>query len=199
MRLTLQSSVLSLTLLNGAWPLLIMAASLSAIAAPDSFLEGNPNRIEIAQVKNCTGGQIEKMIQSGFSKEEIKQRTVMRDAPGHCRVSGKHLSGDSNGRIDQARSGNERGLVREGVFEGMGGNAKRVSWRQYQLRNHGARCGISSRWVGVDRIGSEVGRADHDGAAGWYKRAAGGAVLADQNEIGLRLTDQAAPIPAARV
>lgn len=80
MRLTLQSSVLSLTLLNCAWPLLIMAAPLSAIAAPDSLLEGNPNRIEIAQVKNCTGEQIEKMIQSGFSKEEIKQLCA-GDAP----------------------------------------------------------------------------------------------------------------------
>lgn len=73
MRLTLHSSVLSLTLINSGWPLLIMAAPLSAIAAPDSFLEGNPNRIEIAQATNCTGAQIERMIQSGFSKEEIKQ------------------------------------------------------------------------------------------------------------------------------
>ena len=95
MRLALQSSVLSLTLLNCGWPLLIMAVPLSAIATPVSFLEGNPNRIEIAQAKNYTGAQIEKMIQSGFSKEEIKQRTVMRDAPRHCRVSGKHLSGEA--------------------------------------------------------------------------------------------------------
>ena len=73
MRLILQSSVPSLTLLHCAWALLVMAAPLSAITAPDSFLANTPNRIELAQAKNCTGAQIEKMLQSGFSKEEIKQ------------------------------------------------------------------------------------------------------------------------------
>ena len=86
MRLILQSSVLSLTLLNCAWPLLIMAAPLSANAAPDSFLEDNPTRIELAQAKNCTGAQIEKMIQSGFSKEEIKQLCA-GDSPPAARVT----------------------------------------------------------------------------------------------------------------
>ncbi len=78
MRLILQSR--ALCLLHCAWSLLVMATPLSAVAAPGSFLKDNPYRFELAQAKNCTGAQIEKMIQAGFSKEEIKQLCA-GDAP----------------------------------------------------------------------------------------------------------------------
>ncbi len=87
MRLLLQPGARSLTLLHCAWSVFLMAAPLSANAAPDSFIEDNPYRIELAQAKNCTGAQIEKMMQAGFSKDEIKQLCAGDSSP--AAASGK--------------------------------------------------------------------------------------------------------------